>query len=139
MIGPAQGAGRFTTPDPEKRFAAAVFQAAPGRSAISDDAETSAAVVGPDVHSYCPDSSGVAACTHGTGGEHRIAPGEAPTGCVVLQVPSGVTVAKVRWSLSADVPATSGGGLHHELLHRERGRLGRASAGAAGGDGWADW
>lgn len=101
VIDPAQGADQYTTPDAGNRFVAAVFRVTAGRSALSGDADTNAAVIGSDDQTYSPDLNDVAGCTNFSSGAYQIAPGESSTGCVAFQVPVGVAVRKVRWSPSA--------------------------------------
>ena len=46
------------------------------------------------------DFSTVAGCTDFNSGQYQLTPGQSSTGCVVFQVPTGVSVKKIEWSPS---------------------------------------
>jgi len=102
VIDPAQGSDQFTTPDPGKRFVATLFTVTnTGTKALSGDANNDASVIGSDNQSYSADFNNVAECTNFNSGSVQLGAGESVTGCVVFQVPTGVTVAKVQWAPSS--------------------------------------
>lgn len=101
VIDPAQGADQFTTPDPGKRFVATEFTITNNSSTgYSNDANSNATLIGTDNQSYTPDFNSVSECTNFNGGVYTLASGESSTGCVVFQVPTGVSPAKVQFSSS---------------------------------------
>lgn len=101
VIDPAQGADEFSTPNAGDRFVATVFKITDtGASPISDDANNNSTVVGSDDQDYTADFDDVSECTNFNDGEYQITAGQSSTGCVVFQLPIGVTVAQVQWSPS---------------------------------------
>jgi hypothetical protein len=99
VIDPAQGADQFNTPDPGKRFVATVFRITnTGTAAGQGDADNDAAVIGSDGQSYTADLDTVGECTDFDDGSFSLGPGESVTGCVVFQLPTGTTVARVQWT-----------------------------------------
>lgn len=102
VIDPASGADQFTTPDPGKRFVATVFTITnTSHQAVQGDANNDVSVIGSDNQSYSPDFSDVAECTNFNSGSFNLGAGESVSGCVVFQVPTAVTVAKVQFTPSA--------------------------------------
>jgi hypothetical protein len=97
MINPAHGADIYTTPDNGFYFVAAKFSITGVSGTSSDDANSDAAVIGSDSQTYSPDFSDVRGCTNFNEGEYSVATGATSVGCVVFQVPNGVTVASVQW------------------------------------------
>ena len=99
VIDPAQGADQFTTPNAGDRFVAADFKITDtGKQATSDDANSTASIVGSDNQTYTADFDSVSGCTNFNSGEYQINPGQSATGCVVFQLPTTIKVSKVEWS-----------------------------------------
>jgi hypothetical protein len=99
VIDPATGGDQYTVPDTGKRFVAAVFTIKDtATQAGTGDANSNATLIGSDNQDYTADFDSVSECTNFSDGEFQLGPGESTTGCVVFQVPTAVTVAKVQWS-----------------------------------------
>ena len=81
------------------RFVAAVFKITDnGTASTSDDANNNATIVGSNDESYSADFDNVSECTNFNDGEYEIASGQSLTGCVVFEIPTSVSVAKIEWS-----------------------------------------
>lgn len=100
VIDPAQGSDSYTTPDAGKRFVGAKFTVAGTAGTLKDDANNDATLIGSDGQTYTADFNDIAGCTNFDGGSFTVASGSSSTGCVVFQVPTGVTVAKVRFDIN---------------------------------------
>jgi hypothetical protein len=101
VIDPAQGADQqFNTPDAGKRFVGVDVKIANNNSsAYHDNANTDMIVIGSDNQTYTADYfDSVSECTDFNSGEYTLAGSESATGCVVFQVPTGVSVAKVQFT-----------------------------------------
>jgi len=57
-----------------------------------------ATLIGSDGQTYTADFDTLAGCTNFAHGQYQLGTGESSTGCVAFQVPTGVTVAKVKYS-----------------------------------------
>jgi hypothetical protein len=66
---------------------------------ISDDANNDTQVIGTDNQAYLVDFDSVTECTNFSYGEYTLAPGETESGCVLFQIPLGVNVKLVQFSL----------------------------------------
>lgn len=106
VIDPAQGADQFTTPDNGKRFVGLKFVIAATSGTVSDDANSDATIIGSDGQTYQADFSGITGCTNFDSGTFTVAAGTSSTGCVVFQVPTGVTVSKVRFDINGGFGST---------------------------------
>lgn len=103
VIDPATGADQFTTPDAGKRFVAVDVKIAnKGTSAYQDDANSDVSLIGTDGQAYTVDFSNVAQCTNFNDGDYTLAGGESITGCVVFQLPTGISTSKVQFQDSSD-------------------------------------
>ncbi|MDA8391321.1 MAG: hypothetical protein M0Z87_00685 [Actinomycetota bacterium] len=100
VIDPAQGADQYTTPNPGDRFVATLFSITAGAQAVSGDANLNASAIGSNGQSYTADFNSVSECTNFNGGDYQIVAHQTETGCVVFQVPTGTSVAKVQWAPS---------------------------------------
>ncbi len=99
IIDPAQGADQFTTPNAGDRFVAIVFKITDtGKNQISDDANSDASIVASNDQTYTADFDSVSECTNFNSGEYQLANGQSVTGCVVFQVPTGLSVSVVEWA-----------------------------------------
>ncbi len=70
-----------------------------GPGTISSDANSNTTVIGSDSQAYTFSVDPVAECTSFSNGEYTVLPGDAERGCVVFQLPAGVTVKSVQFSL----------------------------------------
>jgi hypothetical protein len=97
---PAQGANQAYTPDAGKRFVAVDFNLHNGSgSTISDDADSDTTVVGTDTQVYTADFSQVSECTNFNNGQYSLTPGESESGCVVFQLPTGVGIKRIAFTI----------------------------------------
>jgi Domain of unknown function (DUF4352) len=98
VIDPAQGADEFTTPDSGKRFVGVQMTLKnTGDSTLTGDANNEVSIIGSDNQTYTPDFNSISECTNFNDGSYTLAKTESTTGCVTFQVPTGVSVAKVRY------------------------------------------
>jgi Domain of unknown function (DUF4352) len=103
---PAQGADQYTTPDSGKRFVGAEFQIVAQNSAVSDNANNDATLVGSDNQTYDADMNSIAEGTNFNMGDVNLAAGQSSTGWVTFQVPTGVSVASVLFGDSSGTVGT---------------------------------
>jgi hypothetical protein len=102
VIDPAQGAGRYITADPGKRFVAAVFNIMNTSEVAGEgNANDDAALIGSDNQTYTFNPYSLTECTNFSEGQFQLGPSESATGCVAFQMPTGVSVVKVQWSPNA--------------------------------------
>lgn len=102
IVDPAQGADQFTTPDAGKRFVAVILTIADeSNQAIDEDPNNDTSIIGSDGQSYSSDIDSLAGCTNFNDGQLQEGAGESTKGCVAFQVPTGVTVSKVKFSPSS--------------------------------------
>lgn len=103
VIDPATGANEFDTPNPGDRFVAVDMTLEnPGAGTISDDANNDTTVIGTDSQAYTADFDSVAECTNFSYGEFTLLPGGTENGCVVYQLPVGVSVKAIQFSLGGN-------------------------------------
>jgi hypothetical protein len=96
IIDPASDANGLG-PNPGTRYVAVQF-GFEGRSRIfDDDADVEATVTGSDGQTYTPQLSSPAGCTNFAYGQVTLASGGKATGCVMFQLPTGVSVATVDY------------------------------------------
>jgi hypothetical protein len=106
---PAQGADQYTTADAGKRFVAANVKIVNnGTSSYQDDANNNITLIGSDNQSYTSDLNSVSGCTDFSNGQYTLAAGESATGCVVFQVPNGVTTAKIQFQTNSGMSGDTG-------------------------------
>lgn len=106
---PAQGADQYTTADAGKRFVAASVKIMNnGTSSYQDDANNDLTLIGSDNQSYTSDLNSVSGCTDFSNGQYTLAAGESATGCVVFQVPNGVSAAKVQFQTNSGMSGDTG-------------------------------
>lgn len=72
-----------------------------GTTAVQDDANNDAAMVGSNDEDYATDLHTVKECTNFDDGIYRLDPGESERGCVVFVLPKGVTPARFKFTPSA--------------------------------------
>jgi len=70
-----------------------------GPGTISSDANSNTTVIGSDSQAYTASFDAVAECTNFSSGEYALLAGDSERGCVVSQLPEGVTVKSVQFSL----------------------------------------
>ena len=106
---PAQGADQYTTADAGKRFVATSLKIMNnGTSSYQDDANNNITLIGSDNQSYTTDISSVSGCTNFSNGQYTLAAGEGATGCVVFQIPNGVTTAKIQFQTNSGMSGDTG-------------------------------
>lgn len=102
VMDPATPATSFTTPGTGKRLVAAEFTVKDvGSKAVTGDANNDATLVGSNGQTYSPTFATIGGCTNFSSGQFQLAQNESATGCVSFGVPTGVTIAKVKWSPSS--------------------------------------
>lgn len=99
LIDPAQTGNQFLNPDAGKRFVAVEIQIT-GQSSGTDtgDANTNVSVVGSNNQVYTASFFPVSECTDFSSGQFTLNKGESETGCVTLQLPTGVGVSHVKYN-----------------------------------------
>lgn len=102
LIDPAQTGNQFLNPDAGKRFVAVEIQIT-GQSSGTDtgDANTNVSVVGSNNQVYTASFFPVSECTDFSSGQFTLNKGESETGCVTLQLPTGVGVSHVKYNPNA--------------------------------------
>lgn len=109
VIDPASGANEFSTPESGKRFVGVKFVISNvGSGTYNGNANNGASVIGSDGQTYTTDFNAIAGCTNFNNGDITLAPEGASTGCVVFQIPNGVTVAKVRFNPNSGLSGETG-------------------------------
>jgi hypothetical protein len=97
---PATGTDQFNQPNAGYRFVAVGMNLTnQGTGTISDDANLDVHVIGTDDQAYPADFDSVAECTNFSYGQFTLLPGGTESGCVVFQLPLGVNVKLVQFSL----------------------------------------
>ena len=100
IIDPAIGNNQYEQPNAGYRFVAIEMNLTNQSSAtISDDANGDTDVIGTDNQAYTPDFSSITECTNFSYGSFTIFAGGTENGCVVFQIPNGVNVKLVQFSL----------------------------------------
>ncbi len=69
-----------------------------GKSALEDNANNDATLVGSNNETYTAALSAVTECTNFDNGTYRLAPGESATGCIAFVMPSGVGPTKFKYA-----------------------------------------
>jgi hypothetical protein len=103
IIDPATAGDGSGLPDSGFRFVAVVLSLSnPGGPGIDGDANYSTALEGSDGQTYTPDFGSASECGNFTSGTGLIdlPGGDTATGCVLFQVPTGVSVQSVDFSLA---------------------------------------
>jgi hypothetical protein len=105
IVDPATAANPYFTPNPGDRFVAVEMSLLNQSSAtITDDANGDVTVIGTDSQAYTADFDSVAQCTNFSYGGFTLLPGTpSESGCVVFQLPNGVNVKAVQFSLDSYV------------------------------------
>jgi hypothetical protein len=87
------------------RYVAAYFQITGVSGTFTDDAYSNVVVFGTDSLSYEPLGVPIQGCSDFTGGPYVVAPVQAVRGCMVFELPTGVTVSKAQWRVDAGMAA----------------------------------
>ncbi len=103
---PVAGLNEFETPMPGARFIAVhlVLRNA-GSTQIENDAEVDTSVIGSNSQAYTTAFDETPGCTDFDSGEYSLSPGGEETGCVLYELPEGVTAQEVRFGLELNVEA----------------------------------
>jgi hypothetical protein len=99
IIDPAHAASQFTAPGNGKRFVGAVFTIKGVSGSFTGDANIDARLIGSNGQSYTADFAGLTEVTGFTGGVFTVSPGEHSVGAVTFQIPAGLKVARIQWSV----------------------------------------
>jgi hypothetical protein len=70
-----------------------------GPGTISSDANTDMTVIGSDSQAYTASFNSVAECTNFSHGAYTLLAGDTERGCAVFELPDGVTVKSMQFSL----------------------------------------
>ena len=97
VIDPASGAP-YATPGNGDRFVGAMFKIAGIRGTFSGDANIDAVLIGSNQQTYLPSPYPLAGCTNFDSGTFTVNPQQTLVGCVAFQVPTGVSVASIKWN-----------------------------------------
>lgn len=101
IIDPAEGTDEYNTPSASKHLVAVDVKIVnDGTSAFQDNANNNITLIGSDNHKYTNDIDSVSECTNFNYGDYTLSAGSGTTGCVVFQVPNGVSAAKVQFENS---------------------------------------
>jgi len=100
IFDPATGIDQFNQPNAGYRFVAVEINLSnQSTGTISDDANLDVQVIGSTNQAYSPDFSSVTECTDFSSGSFTLLPGGTESGCVLFQVPLGIQVKVVQFSL----------------------------------------
>jgi hypothetical protein len=103
IVDPATGANEFYTPNPGYRFVAVEMTLQNASNAtITDDANTDVTVIGTDSQAYVFDADDVSECTNFSYGDYTLLSGNSEDGCVVFQLPTGVSVQAIQFALNGN-------------------------------------
>ena len=109
VIDPASGASEFSIAEPGKRLVGVkLLITNVGTGTYDGNANTGANLIGSDGQTYTADFNDITGCTNFSHGNVTLAPEAAATGCVVFQVPNGVSVAKVRFNPNSGIGGDTG-------------------------------
>lgn len=82
------------------------FTLTAGSTAVSDDANNDATVVGNNNQTYTAGLPSIAGCTNFNAGQFTLTPGQSSTGCVEFDVPTPVHVVGVEWTANSSFGST---------------------------------
>lgn len=103
IVDPATGANEDYTPNPGYRFVAVEMTVQnAGNATITDDANVDVTVIGTDSQAYVADFDSVSECTNFSFGEYTLLAGNSESGCVVYQLPTGVSVKAIQFALNGN-------------------------------------
>jgi predicted RNA-binding Zn-ribbon protein involved in translation (DUF1610 family) len=99
VIDPASGANEFNTPDSGKRFVAVKLRVSNfGSGTYDGNMNNGTTIIGNNGQTYTADANEITGCTNFNNGELTIGPESSATGCVVFQLPIGVSAARVQFN-----------------------------------------
>ncbi len=98
VIDPAHGFNDIDQPSTGNRFIATEFKLIGIRGSSADNANNNTSLIGDNHHVYAAALDDVGECTNFTDGDYKVAPNQSSMGCVVFQVPLGVTASQVTWT-----------------------------------------
>ena len=100
FIDPANPSNQDVSPATGTRFVAVeVTLTDEGPGTISSDANTNMTLIGSDGQAYTSQFEPVSECTNFSNGAYTLLNGNAERGCVVFQLPAGVSLKAVQFSL----------------------------------------
>jgi hypothetical protein len=103
VIDPSSPGEGFSDAGPGKRYVAVEMVVANrGSATLEDDADADLAVVGSDRHTYGSDFETAAECPNFANGAFTVKRGASASGCVGFELPVGVAVKRVTFSLASD-------------------------------------
>lgn len=109
LIDPATPDSSFDDPPAGTRLVAIRLKlTSQGPGAISDDANNDATVIGSNDQDYNASFDSIAGCTNFNSGDYTIPKGQSQTGCVAYEVPTGVKVKSLQFSLGGNTIEFSG-------------------------------
>ena len=101
VIDPATGQDGLG-PKADDRFVGIEIQITnQSKTVDSGDANNNTSVVGSNEQVYSADFAPLSECTDFDSGQYNLSPGEPEIGCVTVQIPNGVGVAKVKYNPSS--------------------------------------
>ena len=101
IVDPATAGTGSGLPDAGYRFVAVEATLSNATGNVGGNANLAMTVVGSDGATYTADFGTAAECTNFTYGSFEVPPGDTSMGCVLYQLPTGVTVKTVQFSLDA--------------------------------------
>jgi hypothetical protein len=100
IIDPAQPSNPDATPTAGTRLVAVELTLkGEGPGTITSDANSNVTALGSDGQAYTFSADPVTGCTNFSSGNYTVLAGNSERGCVVIQVPTGVTIKAVQFSL----------------------------------------
>lgn len=100
IIDPATPASQYVSPAAGSRFVAVeVTLSNTGAGTISSDVNTNMTVIGSDGQDYTPQFAPVSDCTNFSNGTYSLLQGDSERGCAIFQLPDGVKVGSMQFSL----------------------------------------
>jgi hypothetical protein len=98
---PATPATEFDKPTSGTRLIAIQFRlTGDGPGTINSDVNADTTLIGSDDQAYTPSTADVQGCTNFSLGDFTLAPGQSETGCVSFDVPDGLSIKRVQFSLT---------------------------------------
>jgi hypothetical protein len=102
VVDPAQGSGIFSQPESGSHLVAAVFRISGVSGTSTDDSNLDASLTGTNGKVYVAAFDTIAGYSNFNAGDFKVTPGQTETGAVSFQVPNGVKVRNVQWTIGFD-------------------------------------
>jgi hypothetical protein len=99
VVNPATGSGQFNEPSAGDHLVAAVFRITGIKGTSSDDSNLDASLTGGNGQVYEPVFNAVNGYTNFNAGDFDVTPGQSETGAVTFQLPNGVSVTNIQWTV----------------------------------------